>query len=63
MVLRADYADGKSEDLRIPTEAWRQSSDIVVSLPVHDGLKAVTLDPDHVIPDIDRSDNRLSMTP
>ena len=63
VVLRADYADGKSEDLRIPTEAWRQSSDIVVSLPVHDGLKAVTLDPDHVIPDIDRSDNRLTITP
>ncbi|AAW60563.1 Peptidase [Gluconobacter oxydans 621H] len=63
VLLRAEYADGKSEEIRIPTEAWRQGSDIVVSLPVHDGLKVVTLDPDHVIPDVDRSDNRIAVTP
>ncbi|EHH67895.1 peptidase [Gluconobacter morbifer G707] len=63
VVLHAEYADGHSEDVRIPTEAWRQKSDIQVTLSAHSGLKAVTLDPNHVIPDIDRADNRAVLAP
>ena len=58
VVLRVEYQDGTTLDRRIPTEAWRQTSDLKVTFEAHGPVKAVTLDPDHVIPDIDRSDNR-----
>ncbi len=60
-VLRVIFADGSSRDIQLPAETWiRQASTdvpVVGSVPV---VRAV-LDPDHKIPDRDRSNNDFSL--
>jgi len=60
--LRVSYADGKTIDIRLPAEAWiRQDSSVV---PVRRGkVKSVELDPDHVLPDRDRTNNVARAAP
>ena len=57
VTLRVQYADGSQRDLRLPAETWirKKAIDVYVagSLPV----VSATLDPDHLIPDRDRSNN------
>jgi hypothetical protein len=57
VTLRVTFADGKIRDIRLPAETWirQQSTDVPVvsQSPV---IRAV-LDPDHKIPDSDRSNN------
>jgi hypothetical protein len=61
VTLRVGFADGTSRDIRLPAETWiRQASTdvpVVSPLPV---VRAV-LDPDHKIPDRDRSDNEFTV--
>ncbi|WP_068173124.1 M1 family metallopeptidase [Neokomagataea thailandica] len=55
--LRLKYVDGTSSDRLLPTEMWRQDSAVLLTLPADKEVVEATLDPDVVIPDIDRSDN------
>ncbi|MCT6980920.1 hypothetical protein M1697_22840, partial [Salmonella enterica subsp. enterica serovar Oranienburg] len=55
--LRVDYADGSHEDVRVPVEAWRQSATPKLALHTGKRIKAVTLDPEHKLPDADRANN------
>jgi len=61
VTLRVTFADGTSRDVRLPAETWiRQASTrvpVVSSSPV---VRAV-LDPDHKIPDKDRSNNDFAV--
>jgi len=59
--LRIDYADGSHEDMRLPVEAWRQSATPKLALHTTKKIKSLTLDPDHRLPDADRSNNTLTM--
>jgi hypothetical protein len=59
--LRIDLADGSHQDIRIPVEAWRQSTAPQVALQTTQRIKKLTLDPDHKLPDADRSNNSLTM--
>jgi hypothetical protein len=59
--LRVDYADGSHEDLRIPVEAWRQSSVPQLTLPTTRKIRQLTLDPDHKLPDADRGNNSIAV--
>jgi hypothetical protein len=55
--LRVSFADGSSKDIRLPAETWiRQAA---TAVPVGGTSKVVkaAIDPDHAIPDKDRSNN------
>jgi len=56
VTLRVTYADGHKTDLRLPAETWiRQSA---TAIPVPRGrVTHAELDPDHRLPDRDRSNN------
>jgi hypothetical protein len=60
VTLRVTFADGTSRDVRLPAETWiRQASTDVPVVSVSSVVRAV-LDPDHKIPDKDRSNNDFS---
>ncbi|WP_454279950.1 M1 family metallopeptidase [Sphingomonas sp. Marseille-Q8236] len=54
--LRVGYADGKTRDIRVPAETWIRQTSTAVPVPAGKVVK-VELDPDHKLPDRDRSNN------
>ena len=64
VILKLDYADGTSEELRIPAEIWRRSHKAVSKLVVTDKvLTQVTLDPHLETADADLSNNFFPRRP
>ncbi len=64
VILKLDYADGTSEELRIPAEIWRRNSKAVSKLVVTDKvLTQVTLDPHLETADADLSNNFFPRRP
>lgn len=59
--LRLQYSDGTTEDFRIPVESWMRTGTPTVVLPVTKAVKSATLDPEHKLPDADRSNNSLTL--
>jgi hypothetical protein len=59
--LEVTYSDGTKERIRIPAEAWLSKG--TASFAFHEGKPAIaaTVDPDHVLPDDDRSNNTFKM--
>jgi hypothetical protein len=55
--LEVEYSDGTKTRIHIPAEAWLQKG--VGNFIFKDGktVSTVTVDPDHLIPDDDRSNN------
>jgi hypothetical protein len=61
VTLRVAFADGSSKDIRLPAETWiRQASTDVPVVSASPVVRAV-LDPDHRIPDRDRSNNGFAV--
>ena len=60
VTLRVDYADGSHADLRLPAESWIRETSTVVPIAAGKRVVAATADPDHALPDRDRSNNRLT---
>jgi len=59
--LRVTFADGSSRDVRLPAETWiRQASTDVPVVGASPVVRAI-LDPDHKIPDHDRSNNEFAI--
>jgi hypothetical protein len=62
--LEVTYTDGTKERIRIPTEAWLSKS--TATYIFHGNQPAatatVTIDPDHVLPDDDRTNNTLRIS-
>lgn len=54
--LRVTYANGTTRDVRLPAETWIRQASTAVSVPAGTVMKA-ELDPDHKLPDRDRSNN------
>ncbi len=54
--LRVTYANGTTRDVRLPAETWIRQASTAVSVPAGTVVKA-ELDPDHKLPDRDRSNN------
>jgi Peptidase family M1 domain len=57
--VRIDFKDGSHQQLRLPAETWILKSMVTVPIDSTQPVVSVTLDPDHVIPDKDRSNNVL----
>jgi hypothetical protein len=55
--LRIAFKDGTTTDLVMPAETWIQSGRHVFSVDAGKPIASVTIDPDHRIPDRDRSNN------
>lgn len=59
VVLAITWVDGSSTRLTIPTETWYLHTTTTLQIPGKQAIKSAVLDPDHVIPELDRSNNSL----
>lgn len=59
--LRVDFADGTRRDVRLPVETWRFSATPTVTLDTTKRIAKLELDPEHKLPDADRSNNTYPM--
>ncbi len=59
--LEVDYTDGTKERIRIPAEAWLSKGVATFRFNGDKPAASVTVDPDHMLPDDDRSNNTLKL--
>lgn len=59
--LRLTYADGSTQDLRVPVETWQQHREYVVRVAGTQKVVSATLDPLHALPEADRSNDTLKV--
>jgi hypothetical protein len=59
--LGVAYQDGTRLLVKLPVEAWYQGNTARFDLLTDRKVASVTLDPDHVLPDADRSNNRVTL--
>jgi hypothetical protein len=57
--LRVTFASGQRLDISVPAETWMQTGRHVFAIPPHGPIAEVAIDPDHRLPDRDRSNNSL----
>jgi hypothetical protein len=57
--LRVTFADGSSRDVRLPAETWIRTASTDVPVVSNSPVVRAVLDPDHRIPDKDRSNNEF----
>ena len=57
VTLRVTYADGSHEDRVVPTESWYLHDHVTITLPDGKRVARAELDPDHKLPEPDRTDN------
>ena len=55
--LELTWKDGTKQRVALPVETWLQSGTRILRFPATQPLAAVTLDPDHVLPDANRDNN------
>ncbi|HUZ11858.1 MAG TPA: M1 family metallopeptidase [Caulobacteraceae bacterium] len=55
--VRITFADGTTKDVVMPAETWIQSASHVIAVASHQPIARVVIDPDHRLPDRDRSNN------
>jgi hypothetical protein len=55
--LKVDFTDGSSTSIRVPVETWQQHVTFDVLVPGNKPIRSATIDPDHKLPDRDRSNN------
>jgi hypothetical protein len=60
--LRVTYADGRTSDVALPAETWIRQAATDVAVPRGNVVRA-ELDPDHKLPDRDRSNNVATRKP
>ncbi len=59
--LRIDFSDGTHRDVRLEADAWIRETTASVFVEPGKTVVSATIDPDHVIPDKDRSNNTLKV--
>jgi hypothetical protein len=59
--VQIDFKDGSRRRLRLPAETWILKSVATLYVDSTQPIIAVTIDPDHVIPDKDRTNNVLRL--
>jgi len=53
------YADGQVRRVPLPVETWIQSGKVQLKLAGGAAIVSATVDPDHQLPDRDRSNNQF----
>jgi hypothetical protein len=59
--LELRFADGSTQRMTLPVEAFYKSATAAFDLPTSKQVTQVTIDPDHKLPDADRSNNSLGV--
>ena len=59
--VQIEFKDGTSRRIRLPAETWILKSVATLYLDSEQPIVSVTIDPDHVIPDKDRTNNVLQV--
>jgi hypothetical protein len=59
--LEVVYADGSKQDIRVPVETWMEHRSYDIRVDGDKAVKSATIDPNHVIPDVDRSNNTFTV--
>jgi hypothetical protein len=59
--LRVEFSDGSHRDYRLPAESWIRQPAAIVTVEPGKTVTAATIDPDHRVPDKDRSNNRMAV--
>jgi hypothetical protein len=57
VTLRVTFADGTNRDVRLPAETWIRQASTNVPVVSDSPVVRAELDPDHKLPDKDRSNN------
>lgn len=57
LYIQYQTESGKSDTLKIPVEIWQNGSTWIQKINSNEKLKSVTIDPEHVFPDIDITNN------
>jgi aminopeptidase N len=55
--LQYETESGKKNMVKIPVEVWQSNTSWIVKLNTTEKIKSITIDPDHVFPDINYSNN------
>lgn len=55
--VQYETVSGKKDMIKVPVEVWQNGNKWIVKLPTTEKLKAVTIDPDQVFPDVDYTNN------
>jgi hypothetical protein len=56
--VEAKFKDGTSTRIKLPVETWLSKGELVWTVPGGKAIESVVVDPDHVLPDDDRSNNQ-----
>ena len=62
-MLEVKYASGATTRVALPAETWILRGRTKVTVPGGGPIATVTIDPDHVVPDKDRSNNVFAPKP
>ena len=57
--LLIEFDNGSRKLIRLPVETWMQQSQVTLHIATGLPIKAVTIDADHVLPDVNRTNNRM----
>ncbi|MGH8152540.1 MAG: M1 family peptidase, partial [Rhodanobacteraceae bacterium] len=60
-MLRVTYTDGSHTDTRVPVATWMQHTEFAVPVPGTKPIKSATIDPDGVLPDVNRANNTFTV--
>jgi hypothetical protein len=63
VTVEVNFQDGSSQRIHLPAEAWIQRSSVSLKLDSTQPVTAVTVDPDHLLPDKDRANNVWKAVP
>ncbi len=58
--LKVTFADGSRRDIRVPVATWMQHTQFDVPVAGDQRIVRATIDPDHVLPDVDRANNTFT---
>jgi hypothetical protein len=57
-LLRIEFADGSSRTVQLPAESWIEQGTATLQINSQQPISSVSIDPEHVLPDEYRSNNR-----
>ncbi|HEX6812033.1 MAG TPA: M1 family metallopeptidase [Planctomycetota bacterium] len=57
LTFKATFEDGTTEERRFPVEVWHKSDKVVLSLEGKGKVTEVRIDPDQMLPDVERKNN------